>query len=56
MWWAFIPRTIGERQITGGFALMPVKKLNGARLKAPSRFMLETNAIGRGTMEPTSSL
>ncbi len=27
---------MGEKQITGGLALMPVKKLNGARLRMPS--------------------
>src|SRR5580700_6611374 len=41
---------------TGGFALATVKKLNGARFAVPSGEMVETNAIGRGTTAPTSSL
>ena len=41
---------------TGGFALATVKKLNGARFVTPSGEMVETNAIGRGTTAPTSSL
>jgi hypothetical protein len=47
---------MGQKQITGGFALIPVKKLNGARLRMPSALMVETNAIGRGTITPTISL
>ncbi len=27
---------------------MPVKKLNGARLRTPCALMVDTNAIGRG--------
>jgi len=30
-----LPRIIGEKQMTGGLALTPVKKLNGARFKMP---------------------
>ena len=41
---------------TGGFALATVKKLNGARFGTPSGEIVETNAIGRGTTAPTSSL
>src|SRR5580692_2199684 len=41
---------------TGGFALATVKKLNGARFATPSGEMVDTNAIGRGTTTPTSSL
>ena len=41
---------MGEKQITGGLALMPVKKLNGARLRMPSALIVETKAIGRGTI------
>ena len=33
-----------------------VKKLKGARLRIPSRFIVEVQAIGRGTIEPISSL
>src|SRR5580658_8106990 len=41
---------------TGGFALATVKKLKGARFATPSGEMVDTNAIGRGTTAPTSSL
>src|SRR5262245_2250970 len=51
-----LPRIIGEKQTTGGLALTPVKKLNGARFRMPSGLMLETKAIGRGTMAPIMSL
>ena len=47
---------MGQKQITGGLALMPVKKLNGARLRTPSAVMVETKAMGRGTITPTISL
>src|SRR5260370_30064475 len=50
------PRTIGQKQITGGLALIPVKKLKGARLRTPSGLIEDTNAIGRGTMAPIMSL
>jgi len=33
-----------------------VKKLKGAKLRAPSRLTVEAHAIGRGTTEPISSL
>jgi hypothetical protein len=46
---------MGEKQMTGGLALMAVKKLNGARLRLPSALSDETNAIGRGTITPTIS-
>jgi hypothetical protein len=49
-------RIMGEKQITGGFALTAVKKLNGARFGMPVSLMLETNAIGLGTMDPIISL
>jgi hypothetical protein len=32
-----------------------LKKLNGARFRSPSGEMVETNAIGRGTIAPVSS-
>ena len=41
---------------TGGFALAAVKKLNGARLRTPERLIVDTNAIGRGTIAPTINL
>jgi hypothetical protein len=47
---------MGEKQTTGGFALMAVKKLKGARLRTQSPLIDETNAIGRGTIIPTISL
>jgi hypothetical protein len=47
---------MGEKHTTGGFALIAVKKLNGARLGSPSALSDETNAIGRGTIAPTMSL
>ena len=46
----------GQKQISVGFELMPVKKLNGAKLRMPSLLMVETSAIGRGTIEPIKSL
>src|SRR5260370_13612145 len=49
-------RCTGQKQTIGGLALTPVKKLNGARLRIPSRLRVETNAIGRGTIAPISSL
>src|SRR4029077_19556016 len=49
------PRIMGQKQITGGFALMTVKKLTGARLRTPFAVSVETNAIGRGRTEPDSS-
>jgi hypothetical protein len=45
-------RTIGQKQITGGFALAPVKKLNGARFETPAALIVETKAIGLGTITP----
>jgi hypothetical protein len=33
-----------------------MKKLNGARLCAPSALVVDTHAIGRGTMQPIRSL
>ena len=44
------------KPVTGGFELATVKKLNGARLNAPSGLSVETNAMGRGTTDPISSL
>src|SRR5260370_17335837 len=40
------PRTIGQKQMTGGLALIPVKKLNGPQLLMPSGLMLDTNTLG----------
>ncbi len=39
-----------------GFREATVKKLKGARLRIPSRLIVEVQAIGRGTTEPISSL
>jgi hypothetical protein len=39
-----------------GDALTAVKKENGARLKVPSKFRVETTAIGLGTIDPIRSL
>jgi hypothetical protein len=47
---------VGQKQMTGGFALIAVKKLNGARLGMPSGLIVDTNAIGRGTIAPMSTL
>jgi hypothetical protein len=47
---------MGAKQTTGGFALHAVKKLNGARFLTPAGLIVETNAIGRGTIAPTISL
>jgi hypothetical protein len=47
---------MGQKQMIGGFALTPVKKLNGARFQRPSSLRVETNAMGRGTMDPIISL
>ena len=47
---------MGQKSIVGGLALTPVKKLKGARLRIPSGLMLETNAMGRGTITPIISL
>src|ERR1700719_845607 len=49
-------RRIGQKQITGGLALTPVKKLKGARFGIPSGLKVDTNAMGRGTIAPISSL
>ena len=49
-------RNEAVKHSTGGFALATVKKLKGARFGTPSGEMVETNAIGRGTTAPTSSL
>ena len=51
-----LPRTMGEKQIAGGLALMAVKKLNAARFRMPSVETVDTKAIGRGTIAPIKSL
>ncbi len=49
-----------EWEVTFGskryFREATVKKLKGARLRVPSRLIVEVQAIGRGTTEPISSL
>jgi hypothetical protein len=42
--------------IAGGFDPIALKKLNGAKLRAPARSTVDTQAIGRGTTQPISSL
>ena len=49
------PRIMGQKQITGGFALMTVKKLKGARLRTPWALSVETNAMGREEWSPTAA-
>src|SRR5690348_1267519 len=49
-------RTPHAKHMTGGFAQITLKKLNGARLRTPSGETVETNAMGRGTTVPISSL
>jgi hypothetical protein len=41
---------------TDGWREATVKKLNGARLRTPSRLTVEVQAMGRGTTDPMSSL
>ena len=41
-------------EIIGGMTHTTVKKLNGARLVVPARFMDEAQPIGRGTTAPVS--
>ncbi len=48
-----LPLLIGEKQISIGSAHMAVKKLNGAALAIPLSSIVVTNAIGRGSIEPT---
>src|SRR5215470_20117514 len=47
-------RHTGQNSTTGGSPHTALKKLNGARLLTPAADVVETNAIGRGTTEPTS--
>src|SRR6516164_1451864 len=49
-------RTPEANVTTGGLAHTALKKLKGARLREPSGDKVETNAIGRGTMQPIRSL
>ncbi len=42
--------------MVGGSWQTPMKKLKGARLLTPSALTVETQAIGRGTTQPISSL
>ena len=41
---------------TDGLREATVKKLKGTRLRTPSRLIVEVQAMGLGTTEPTSSL
>src|ERR1051325_8336347 len=45
-------RQTGQKSTTGGSPQTALKKLNGARLFTPDADVVETNAIGRGTMDP----
>jgi len=45
-----------EKVKIGGTALTPMKELNGAMFARPSASAVETQAMGRGTMHPLSSL
>jgi hypothetical protein len=45
-----------ENKIVGGFEQTPLKKLNGARFRIPSLLIVETSAIGLGTIEPIINL
>jgi hypothetical protein len=42
--------------MVGGFEQTPLKKENGATLSIPSLDFVETNAIGRGTIDPIINL
>jgi len=44
------------KHTTGGLPQIALKKLKGARFRTPSGDTVETNAMGRGTTEPISSL
>jgi hypothetical protein len=46
----------GQNRSVSGLLPTPVKKENGAKLNCPSGEIVETNAIGRGTTQPMSSL
>ena len=51
---SFLPPSrllVGTNIRVGGFAVIPWKKLNGARLVRPSGEIVETQAIGRGRIE-----
>jgi hypothetical protein len=45
-----------EKAMVGGSLHTPMKKLKGARLGTPSAAMVDTQAMGRGTTQPMSSL
>jgi hypothetical protein len=49
-------RRVGQKRTVGGFEPTPEKKLNGARLATPSRLIVETSAMGRGTIMPVINL
>jgi hypothetical protein len=46
-------RFTGENMTLGGLAVTPLKKLNGARFAMPLLEMVDTHAIGRGTIVET---
>ena len=49
-------RTDGQNRTVGGLEPTPLKKLNGARFATPLRSVVETSAMGRGTIMPVMSL
>jgi hypothetical protein len=49
------PERAGEKIKIGGFALKTLKKLNGAKLACPARFIVEANAMGLGPIDPSSN-
>ncbi len=55
---SFFPfsRRPDENAMVGGSLHTPMKKLKGARLATPSAAMVDTQAMGRGTTQPMSSL
>jgi hypothetical protein len=50
------PRLAGQNTIVGDFEHTPLKYENGAKLKLLSLEIVETNAIGLGTIDPIMSL
>ena len=51
-----LKRRSGAKHTVGGSAATPVKNENGARFGTSCALQVETNAIGRGNIEPMISL
>ena len=49
-------RLAGQNRIVMGLEPAPLKNEKGARFRAPPGEIVDTNATGRGTMQPMSSL